>query len=160
MRKYSFTDSDDFDLNAEFDIDGDDYKNLLLCAEKYCAYFSLDYPFGLTQLDSLVPYVHIIHNIDDYKKSWEKRGISNWYDVRVFYKYNSETKQILEKLSDSIFKFHFHYEGKPENPTFYRKDYSVLFASVTHDGDSFLFPKESEDVSVLLSNEHWRELDV
>lgn len=144
MRKYCFLDHDEerYWLDTEYDIEGEDYENLLSCALRYCAYFSLDYPFGMAPSAELAPYVHEIPN-----------------PVRVVYHYNEDTMQILKQLSNSIFKFHFHYEGKPEDPIFYRSDYSVFFSSVTHEGDSFLFPRDGEDVSILLQNEHWKEID-
>lgn len=162
MKKYCFLDRDEdhYESDEEFDIAGEEYSNLLSCAMQYCTYFSLDYPDGMLPPVSLKPHIHIVKNIDDYKKSWEKCRACNWYDVRIFYRYNAETQQMLKEMSDSIFKFSYYFYGSPENPTFYREDYSIFFSSVTHEGDSFLFPKESEDVSVLLSNEHWREQDI
>lgn len=154
-----FLDHDDInDINATFDIEGEDYKRLLICALSYCKYFSLDYPDNMSPLDSLAPYIHRIENIDRYKESWELCEACNWYEMRVFYHYNEETKHILEELTNSIFKYFYYFYGTPENPTFYRDDYSIFFSSVTHEGDSFLFPQNNENVDVLLSNKHWQEI--
>lgn len=43
----------------------------------------------------------------------------------------------------------------PEDPVFYRDDGSVFFSSIIHDGKCFLFPTDSENISDIVSSDHW-----
>lgn len=156
MDKYVFRDTDITGFE-EYDIVGDDYKTLIDTCCKYCTVMSLYITDSkLNHLDELEKFR--IPKNENIKFIYEHYGGNPAYWASVkYYRVCPELKELLLKISDSIFKWLNGWGYKnPDDPTFYRKDGSVFFTSTIHDGECILMPKENEDVTGILSNKNWK----
>ena len=75
-----------------------------------------------------------------------------------YYTVCAEMCELLKK-ENNIFSW-FWEEKTPfhfENLTFYRNDGTIFFESITHEGECYLYAKDTEDVSRIVSNEHWEK---
>ena len=165
MKKYIFRDTDYEGLGFdEFDISGDDYIDLIKTCAKYSASFAFmssngkpsfipeslnNYKTPLTDEQAqsfsycLTPYIQLC------KETGEGEYV-------FAYRTNDESIEQLLKMSSDLYRWYWQSEQTcPENITFYRSDGSVFFTSITHEGICELTPREDEDVSNIVSKEHW-----
>lgn len=154
---YKFFDTD-CTGREEYDISGEEYKELITTCCKYCEIMSLRF---------LSPQTSFINELDQFVTSEIKnitfiyehyyRNIKpeNQPDVK-YYRVCPELCELLLKIADSIFKWIYGWGyTNPEDPVFYRADGSVFFSSVIHDGECALTPRSTEDVSNIISKDHW-----
>ena len=147
--RYYYTDEYGFE---EWDIEGNNYIELMETCFKYSSKLSLIFwdnfanpleevlkPFEIPQIESAVT---------NYSGSYVK-----------CYKTCPELLDFMLKTSDSLFKWINGWDyTNPEDPTFYRKDDSIFFASTIHEGECILMPKEDEDVFNIVCKEHWERI--
>ncbi len=157
MVKYRFygTDGTGWD---EYDIEGDDYRELIDVCCQYCSVVSFEiYPQYedaeyLTQIQK-----YMVNRENTYRTVTDEFGSYITGSDKRYYTVCSEICDLLKK-EKNIFSW-FWQENNPfhfENLTFYRSDGSVFFKSITHDIVCYLFPKE-EDVSRIVSNVLWEK---
>ena len=75
---------------------------------------------------------------------------------RQFFRCCKESRDFLLSETNSIFDFEW---PNPEDITFYRRDGSVLFDSVAHEGECSIFPELQEDISEILEYGHWIRME-
>lgn len=157
MIKYKFYDTDSTG-KEDYDITGEDYKELIQTCCKYCTVLSL----RITD-----PQTCFIKELEQYRIFMENdiaiaymhyyREFSIEYQKKVrFYRVTSALCELLLHISDSVFQWIFAYDyHNPEDPVFYRTDGSIFFDSVIHEGYCTLRPREDEDISRILSRGNW-----
>ncbi|MBE6708520.1 MAG: hypothetical protein E7578_04670 [Ruminococcaceae bacterium] len=182
MKEYIFYDSYDWDncgIEEEYDIKGKDYKKLITRLFKYSSCFSLcfnapehsqtRYPTGSKPIRRENDYGYDNRNdYPEYDKYIIKKAVQGTtppkdfdflgtfiaYEWR-FYRCCDETLKFLLAKFDSIYSFVPWCNNNPEDPYFYRSDGSVLFASLTHEGECYLLPHDGEDFSNILTTPPW-----
>ena len=75
---------------------------------------------------------------------------------RLFFSCCKESRDFILRETSSIFDFVW---PKPEDITFYRRDGSVLFDSIAHEGECSIFPRLHEDISEILAHGHWIRME-
>ncbi len=153
---YMFYDTDSYG-DDEYDICGEEFRELIDICFSYCDILSLViFTPDTAFLDELKKYrVEKPPHFPAYKSLSTFIG-SKFQPYVQYYKLCPQLKELLFKMSDSIFKFIANEKYKnPEDPTFYRKDGSVFFASVIHEGEISLMPTENEDVTYIVAKAHW-----
>jgi len=163
MKKYIFTDTDyEGRGEEEYDITGEDYKELIRTCAKYCDSFA----FVLKNVEALPK------ELDSFKLPIttdiiEQYGYDNAFVPQVqklfvqnepiyHYKVCTEMIEWFLWINDSLYDWYYVPEKIcPEDLTFYRKDGSVFFSSVTHEGYCELTVRDDEDVSHIISKDHW-----
>ena len=167
--KYYFHDSDELGFE-ERDIFGDAYRDLLSACCKYSAVFALLFmehidtskqqdvlsPFEI-EVPNAIPQTEIERLLFCHGKPNEINHLyRKGYGSVKFYRVCSELCECLPSIANSMFGWLGDKEhANPENPTFYRADGSIFFASVIHEGECALFPRDDEDVSKIVQNEYW-----
>ena len=162
MKIYKFYDTDITGWE-EYDIKGEDYKELM----RICCKYSKTMSFTILDSD-VVSYIHELEvyatekeeNIHDVSIKYSFPGKKNQPYVR-YYRTCPELCNLLLTMSDSIFNLQCDCDfSNPDDPIFYRADGSVFFSSVIHEGEITLYPREDEDVSSIISKEHWIEKEI
>ena len=147
---YWFEDCD-IDGFTELDISGDDYKTLINHCYKYCKYFTF------------TSYKHtknIVMNAPIKEKECRDHFWNPGRFGEVFiYECNQVNKDYLLTTVNSVFDWTNYGTpySFPEDLTFYREDGSLFFYSEAHEGNCLLFPREAEDISLVLNQYGWRE---
>lgn len=79
---------------------------------------------------------------------------------KKYYHLCSELRDFILQKTDRLFIWIYAWGfTNPEDPVFYRKDGSIFFESIIHEGECYLYPREDEDVSNIVSKEHWIRYD-
>ena len=157
MSAYYFYDTDPCGYGfEEYDIAGEDFKELIETCCRYCETLSLLIleekakvaekrlePYRIPKPEAITcdPYAHY--------------GWGELTGVR-YYRTCPELCALLPQIADHIFRWRSGWRcHNPEDPVFYRSDGSMFFFSIIHDGECMLMPREGEDVSHVVSKEHW-----
>lgn len=157
--KYAF-----FDINVknesdgrEYDIVGEDYKDLIDVCCKYSKYFSLVYLSNSEEVKNLLsPY---IATVDPARFEMYSEYLSPLRSKKTFYHVCPQTRAILCEhvdtlwswISDRVF-------NNPEDLTFYREDSSIFLKTVIHDGECALNVYDNENVSEIIVHENWTKV--
>ena len=171
MKKYMFTDcitpppeanvvSDSVSGSISCDICGKQYEDLIKLCCKYSSVFSI-----IVQ----VPAMNVVKELEKFRieRPENIEFNHNHYVTKEntepggrFYKVCPQLCEFLLDKADSIYEWINGWDFEnPEDPTFYRKDGSVFFTSVIHEGEVFLLPRDDEDVSIVINNDYWREVE-
>lgn len=156
MIKYKFFDTD-VTGKAEYDICGEEYRNLIRVCCQYSSVFSFlvnstkcswvrDLDKFRISADDRLPfaYGHYFQNLQE--------GLSS---IR-FYHVCMELEQVLIERCHSIFSWTSAWgNANPDDPTFYRADGSIFFSAIVHEGECTLTPKEDERIDEIIKNQHW-----
>lgn len=172
MRKYVFFDADPTG-RAEYDIAGKNYRALIQCCFKYCSAVAL-----LVDNDR-VPQMHILNQLEQYRIPttpqiesvyFGKHGhYGRWdgafndgdfpYEVRC-YSLCPQIESIFIAATDSIFSWLCGWGfDNPTDPTFFRKDGSIFFTSIVHEGECRLFLKDTENAESIVAENGWFEAE-
>lgn len=147
--------------NHEYDIVGDDYRRLMELCFKYSQVMSFMNCSPDTKILDLIEEYHISRP-KNVKVDNSIYGLGYLTDEKIglnFYRLCPELMGILLSHTSSIFEWLDGWEYKnPENPVFYRKDGSVFFSSIIHEGEVTLSVKDDEEVSEIVSTEGWNEV--
>ncbi|MBE6638041.1 MAG: hypothetical protein E7616_01085 [Ruminococcaceae bacterium] len=158
LKEYYFYDAKcGDDIYEEYDIKDEAYKELLRLCFSYCdmVSFYIHDPGKIDLEKELEPYRIPVSDI-----KFDKHRYFDIYPYTRsryrFYRLCPQLKELMENHADSIFEWldgwGFH---NPEDPAFYRSDGSVFFASVIHEGELRLTPREGEDITALLQLSVW-----
>ena len=151
MVKYIFRDTDDTGFE-EYDICGEEYKNLIETCCKYSVFFSL---IITDQNSDLYKKLKEFEVLKDDKINYKFDHYSDDYAEIKYYKVCQKLCSVILENTNNIFCWINGWGfNNPEDPTFYRKDGSVFFTATTHDGICNLFV-ENEEVSHIVSNKLW-----
>lgn len=145
---YVFWDYDD-ETDKDLDIDGEAYAELIDVCFRYAEVFAVTY-----SLKGFHEVQHMGGSVFQYCVA--KKAILNG-QIRCYFKCCQATKQYLLETDPCLFSWYWNEKQHgylPENLTFYRNDGSVFFASETHEGQCYLYPRE-EDFSSVLNSEGW-----
>ncbi len=146
---YVFWDVDE-ETDKDLDIDGEAYAELIDVCFRYAKVFAVTYSLKGFRDDQLME-----KSVFQYFVA--KKAILNG-QIRCFFKCCRATKQYLVKSYPCLFSWYWNEKQHgylPENLTFYRSDGSAFFASETHEGQCFLYPRKEEDFSSVLKSEGW-----
>ena len=153
--EYRFRDTDDTGWD-EYDIEGEDYRELIEVCCQYCSVVSFDVYPPNEEVEYLIQLQqHLIKRDPTYKAL---NGNCRTGSDKRYYTVCAEMCDLLKK-ENNIFAW-FWEEKNPfhfENLTFYRNDGTIFFESITHEGECYLYVKETEDVSRIVSNELWEK---
>ena len=155
MEKYVFFDTD-IDGNEEYDIRGEAYKTLIRTCCEHSAVLYLKYTQpNLPIADQLKKYeINKPSNIPN------DTVIYGPYCERHYFKVCPELCEILLNATEGIFEWLNGWGFQnPDDPTFYREDGSVFFASEIHNGLCVLIPNNGENVEELLRAATWEIAD-
>ena len=150
---YKFYDTDITGLK-EYNIIGEDYKNLIKMCCKYCTTLSL---IATNANSHLLKELEIYEIEKSEKISFNFNHYGEISDKIKYYSVSPELYRTIIKNTNDIFCWinGWNFEN-PEDPTFYREDGSVFFTSTIHEGTCTLFVK-GEDVSKIVNNSNWVE---
>lgn len=157
-----------FDINiyneredCEFDLIGEDYRELIETCCKHCEYFSLIYEYSvyMKQTDPIWSLLKPFSvKVDPAEFELYCKYRSPLQAKKVFYRICPETIEILCTHVNSLWSWIYNSEFRnPEDLTFYRDDASIFFESVTHDGLCAFHTDENEDISHIVSHNNWIE---
>ena len=145
---YKFFDRDYYLNDGCFAITGNHYKELIRICFQYCAYFSVNVYRQTEFLRQLDPW----HTTELIPTSARLDSSKH----RQFYLANSETCTLLMQYTDSFFKKRLlPSEVFFEDFTFLRADFSVFFEEISHEGECTLYPRNNEDISLVIRYGHW-----
>lgn len=148
MEYYRFYDTD-LDGNEEYDISGEQYKELIRVCCKHSKYMSfIVYDKGVSGYNELCKYkVKSIECTPEDKYSRK-------YEI-IYCRICTGLQNFLTNNVNSIFEWIYGRENfNPENPMFFREDGTIFFSSSIHDGIITLRPRD-EDVSRIVCNPLW-----
>lgn len=161
MGIYKFFDTDTTG-REEYDIAGEDYRNLLKTCFRYSASFSvLLSPNYEDQLHAWEPfripttqYVHDVYRHYGVGTSLDFDHIG-CYEVR-HYKLDHCLQQLILLHADSLFKWICGWgHNNPDDIAFFRADGSVFFSSIIHEGECTIYPTMEEDVGEIVAHANW-----
>lgn len=152
MKIYDYYDTDELG-NLEYDLCGDEYLLLL----RICFMYSTSVSFIIRS--SSVPELSSVHRDRGLVPLYVQKNYRK-YSIQVsqirHYRLTAQVQEAICKVTNCIFSW---IDGwghhNPEDLIFYRSDGSVFFSSAVHEGKCSLYVDENEDVSALISNEHW-----
>ena len=152
VKKYCFRDTDDAG-DAEYDIVGDDYRRLIgFCCDHAAVFSVIATNDKASLLKKIAPYE--ITKPENITYTHEHYGDSS-LDIR-YYKVCPQLYDTIVSNTDNMFCW---INGwgycNPEDPVFFRKDGSVLFDSIIHDGECSLYIKD-EDAGHIVCNPLWQ----
>lgn len=146
----------DNDIQAEYDIVGKDYQDLI----RVCCKYSQVLSFVIMQNN-----VSLMNEIKTFEVTPDPLIFDHsvFYDTghhqkpyKKFYKVCPEMCDALLNHTDSIFSWICNSKyNNPEDITFYRNDGSVFFGSIIHDGICMISNREDEDINSIISNPLW-----
>ena len=164
MKQYNFYDTDPLGYE-EYDILGEDYFKLLAVCFSYCDTLSL--LFDLRDVKSALLFQDLeeyrLPVTEDIKRLYAHYGVFDGdvlgnYEIR-HYRLSNEVKEKIIGVTDSIFKWIYGWGcSNPEDPAFFRKDGSVFFQSLIHEGVCSLFPQDEEKVDHIICGKKWNEV--
>ena len=175
VKEYYFEICDENDLNIEYEITGEEYKNFIETCFRYSKYFSLEFRKANVSLADEISDSEFCPVItQEKKKMWflehgicfseflSENYMKEQYDAywaRKYYLCDELTKSYLINFG-SLFEYLWqswdNNEDCAENLTFYRPDDSVLFVSITHEGMCSLYLHQDENFEDVLKNPQWR----
>lgn len=134
------------------DIKGDDYIELINSCFSYSYYFSLVYKSNSLKLLQLDRFLYRSF----YSDCWPGTISTSDGGIVKIYLCNEDSKKELLSISDSIFSWNSCFGNQlPEDMAFYRKDGTVFFESIVHEGECLIFNNSNEAVRVI-NKEYWR----
>lgn len=156
--KYCFFDSDITDMNpfAEYDIVGEQYKQLIKICCVYSDYLSFTFMNDNVKLiDELEPYIISDNSLEfDYSVNYSIELELKPY--KQYYRVCKEVCDILLKHTDRIFSWICGGGyNNPEDIAFYRTDKTPFFYSIIHEGVCVILPNDNENVECIISNPLW-----
>lgn len=146
--KYTFYSRDYFSNRGDFQISHQHYNDIINFCYTYGDSFSLVSKNKITSKNDM---------FEEWRISLPEHSVQNKrvYKSRRFYKCCEENRILLLQLADNILN---RFEVELEDLAFYRKDKSLLFSSITHEGEYSVFPLEDENVQSILRHGHWLEM--
>ena len=162
MLAYNYYDTDQTGF-AELDIEGEHYLELLEICFYYCASFSWRIRGkGVTEPGNICQFqIPVTSNVVNAYSHFYHQDSKLWIDEVRHYKIVPETIRAFRSVTDSIFKWINGWGNcNPEDPIFYRKDGSVFFSSVIHEGKCTLLPNSGEDVNEIFKYGNWVKCEV
>ncbi|MBE6949668.1 MAG: hypothetical protein E7456_07490 [Ruminococcaceae bacterium] len=153
MKKYVFYDTD-LTGQAQYDISGNEYLELIKTCCKYSTTFSLKITNTSHSIfKELARYkIPVTQSVLNAYQHYSDKS-----DIHHYRLYN-EIQETLLNTCGSIFQWinGWGYTN-PDDPAFYRDDGSVFFESTIHEGICILYPLENEDISTIIENKLWIE---
>lgn len=161
MSTYQFSDTDLYG-QADYDIIGEQYQELLNTCFRYCSTFAVILAPGTSaDISTWEPYrIPVTTTVREVychygKPSAENQDHIGHYEIR-YYRLNAILMQMISQKTQSLFSWISGWGlDNPNDPTFFREDGSVFFSSVIHEGICTLFPVGDEDVTGIISNGLW-----
>ena len=153
---YKFYDSDEHGNEVPFE--GKDFENFLDMCFQYSDYFSFMYDGDFDTSDAAAGNFFVRAFVSS--SISEVIQISNFlnnntneiiyrcrlgHNVKVlFFRCCEASKKMILDFSRDLWAFCSDNGSMPEDLTFYRKDGTTFFTSLIHEGEAFLFPKDTE----------------
>lgn len=145
----------------EYDLKGEDYRTLFEICFRYSGFMSFmnctaDNEFLKAIEEYRIPKPG---NIKSDNSLYGKPFLDDDEIGLQFFRTDNKLMNILLSHTRSIFEWidGWGFEN-PENPVFYRKDGSIFFSSLIHEGEITLTVNDNEDVSDIVSKEGWKSI--
>lgn len=161
MRRFTFYDTDSAG-QAEYDISGAEYIELLEVCFRHSYTFSL--LLDLRECKTALPLVSIeryrIPVTENVRRVYAHYGLFErdthcGYEIR-HYILCEDVKNAVRDVADSIYKWICGWGyTNPTDPAFYRKDGSVFFCSVIHEGVCTLSATDEENIDAVIQGSMW-----
>ena len=138
---YIFTDWDDI-KGVEYDISGQDFRNLVEVCFSKCAFVS----FKKNNGSNAIP-----------QKAVPRDGLTLKNPKAVAYQCTNTLKEYILAHQKAMFDWTVLSENSDrlEDMTFCRKDGSIFFWSETHEGICALLPNGSDEVASIVNRDGW-----
>lgn len=148
---YKFYDTDPMGVE-EYNIEGQEYINLIEVCCRYCKTLSLIVTNNNSEL------LHKLKKFETHKSPKISFGFPHYENTSIIIKYYNVCPELCDIITSNTSDIFCWINGwgfkNPEDPTFYREDGSVFFTSTIHEGECTLIVND-EDVSTILYNNHW-----
>lgn len=153
---YDFVGDDDcLEKDEEIDIRGEKYKELIEVCFRYSAYFSFVFREKSIPVSGLERFLVASKITDRWPGTW-----SGGLHKLSLYSCNKITKSILQSHVNSLFSWVSCWgNGNPEDLAFYRRDKSVFFYMVAHEGMAKFLERPAEDIRAVLSAGGWEKIE-
>lgn len=153
--KYAFFDGNCYE-DVEYDIQGADHDELMRVCFTHSEVFSVLLGRDIPLADTLRPFeITVEPECYEYAPPYACNGPSMIRELH-FYRVCPELYSILTENIHSIWEWIDGWDFKnPENPHFYRADGTCFFMCNTHDGECFFYTRDDEDVSSVVTKDHW-----
>lgn len=166
MKKYVFFDWND--AGDKLDITGEDYQRLITACARHSSYFSL--LFLPEHLKDWNDPIHTALFATCFRQEdgpyWTSSGVSEedeiLYDepiqTKCYFPCTEENIQYLKTKVEKLFDWVlWRGDDNPEDLQFYRKDGSLIFDSVIHEGFCLLhlLPEEESDFQSVVAQHGW-----
>lgn len=149
MAHFTYYLRDYFTNSGYFPLSGTHYTQLLQCCFKHSSFVSFR-------------HVNSAHPSVSHLEKWEVKSDDIVFDIsddagkRSMYVACNDLHHAMLMWCDDLFSLHAYGEHPlPEDPIFFRKDGSVFFSSIIHEGECSLYPRTGESVEDVLSWGHW-----
>lgn len=150
---YKFT---DYTTDSD-DIKGADYLELISTCFLNSYYFSLIYFKESRNIDELDS--HLIKEL--YSDEWPGTPGTSHGGIMKIYKCNYDTERIIKTHVKSLFSWNTYFgDNNPEDISFYRKDKSIFFYSIIHEGECFIINTGKECVKSIVCKNGWEYQDI
>ena len=164
MQRFRFYDTDATG-QEEYDISGTQYYELLHTCFKYCTTVAvIVFPWFSGSLELWEDYripinENVVSVFSHYGASLlENEGRTDSYEIR-HYKLDALLQKKILEHTDRMFNWTSAWgNNNPDDISFFRKDGSVFFSSIIHEGECTLFPKANEDVEGIVTSGNWIKL--
>ena len=139
------------------DISGEDYKELIHWCFNNSTYFSLIYKEKAKEIKTLEKY----KVSSFYTHSWPESPYCSDGGIMCIYFTDMGAEKVLSNYVSGLFEWESVFGGEnPEDLAFYRKDKSLLFSSIIHEGECYLYTRPPECVNQIIKKKGWMALDV
>lgn len=166
--KYSFYDTDKYG-DEEYNIEGDDYFNLIKTCFKYSESVTFKVFKSNNNVDIIPSWMEqyrLEENLITSKSNKPDRNLKKKYkslapiaETHHFILSDPVCEWMLS-ITDNIWGWsNFSNPPTPEDPQFFRADSSLFFSSISHDGECTFYPRAYEDISAIVSKKHWHKLE-
>lgn len=139
----------------DYDIKGEDYRQLISRCFLYSENFSLAYRFKAKDITELAPYLVK----SGYSTEWPGYCIGSTGATLKIYRSNDKSCNIFMRCTNRIFSWA-PSSVLPEDPAFYRKDGSLFFFSCINEGMCYLLPRRNEEISDIVEKPGWEIVDI
>lgn len=152
----------DLEIDELYDIHGDDYRELIKKCFQYSEYFSVWFSPHVLWTEKLKPYEITVDPACFEYAPPNGPTPENKGDIMIYLHFYCICPGLYQILIENM---HGIWDGwnfdQPAYMHFYRSDGTCFFMSDTHDSRCFFYAREGEDISSVVSKEHWyREEDL
>lgn len=160
MNVYKFYDTDPTGF-ADYDIKGSAYSTLLETCFQYCSAVSMRIASAQVVLPTVFERFRLplTDNVLYAYRHYYGDNLTRLHKEARLFTLSPQIMAEIMNITDSVFKWINGWGYKnPEDPVFYRKDGSIFFSSIIHEGECTLTPRQCENISHIVSQGNWKQI--